>query len=67
MYYQAVIYRDAVIRNIIRANSLEVLKSKCKPWISDEKNTNIVVSRVEDIGYFKVPKQFEKCLKDEML
>ena len=37
MYYQAVIYRGAVRRNTIIANSLEVLKSKCEPWINDEK------------------------------
>ena len=56
MYYQAVIYRGAVRRNTIIANSLEVLKSKCEPWINDEKNTSI-----------EVPKYFEEDLKDKML
>ncbi len=67
MYYQAVIYRDAVIRDTIIANSLEVLKSKCEPWINDEKITRIKVMKVEDVGYFKLPKDFEKILKDKML
>ena len=64
MCYQAVIYRDAVIRNTIIANSLEVLKSKCEPWINDEKITSI---KVEDVGYFKLSKEFEEILKDQML
>ena len=63
MCYQAVIYRDAVIRNTIIANSLEVLKSKCEPWINDEKITSIK----EDVGYFKLSKEFEEILKDQML
>lgn len=67
MYYQAVIYRDAVIRNTIIANSLEVLKSKCEPWINDEKITSIHVMKVEDVGYFKLPKDLEEILKDKML
>ena len=67
MYYQAVIYRDAVIRNTIIANSLEVLKSKCEPLINDEKITSIKVVKCEDVGYFKLPKDFEKILKDKML
>lgn len=67
MYYQAVIYRDAVRRNTIIANSLEVLKSKCEPWINDEKITSIEVMKFEDIGYFKLPKYFEEDLKDKML
>ena len=65
MYYQAVIYRDAVRRNTIIANSLEVLKSKCEPWINDEKITSIEVMKCEDIGYFKT--YFEEDLKDKML
>lgn len=67
MYYQAVIYRDAVRRNTIIANSLEVLKSKCEPWINDEKITSIEVMKCEDIGYFKLTKYFEEDLKDKML
>lgn len=67
MYYQAVIYRDAVIRDTIIANSLEVLKSKCEPWINDEKITSIEVMKCEDVGYFKLPKDFEEILKDKML
>lgn len=67
MYYQVVIYRNAVIRNTIIANSLEFLKSKCEPWINDEITTSIEVVKCEEIGYFKVPKYFEKDLKDEML
>ena len=67
MCYQAVIYRDAVIRNTIIANSLEVLKNKCEPWINDEKITSIKVMKVEDVGYFKLSKEFEEILKDKML
>ena len=67
MCYQAVIYRDAVIRNTIIANSLEVLKSKWEPWSNDEKITSIKVMKVEDVGYFKLSKEFEEILKDKML
>ena len=67
MCYQAVIYRDAVIINTIIANSLEVLKSKCEHWINDEKITSIKVMKVEDVGYFKLSKEFEEILKDQML
>ena len=63
MCYQAVIYRDAVIRNTIIANSLEVLKSKCEPWNNDVKITSIKVMKVEDVGYFKLSKEFEEILK----
>ena len=67
MCYQAVIYRDAVIINTIIANSLEVLKSKSEPWINHEKITSIKVMKVEDVGYFKLSKEFEEILKDQML
>ena len=67
MCYQAVIYRDAVIRKTIIANSLEVLKRKCEPWINDEKITSIKVMKVEYVGYFKLTKEFEEILKDKML
>lgn len=67
MYYQAVIYRDAVIKNTIIANSLEVLKSKCEPWINNEKFTSIHVMKCEDVGYFKLPEEYEEILKEKML
>lgn len=42
-------------------------KSKCEPWINDEKITSIKVMKVEDVGYFKLSKEFEEILKDQML
>ena len=48
-------------------NQLTILKSKCEPWINDEKITSIKVMKVEDVGYFKLSKEFEEILKDQML
>lgn len=67
MYYRAEVYQGSVIRNSFIANSIDVLKSKSEPYIKNEKVTQIVVSKVEDIGYFKVPFAFEEYLKDEIL
>ena len=67
MYYQAIIYSDAVKKNMIIADSLEILKRKCEPWINDEKITSIHVMKAEDIGYFKLPKEFEEILKEKMM
>lgn len=55
MYYRADVYIDAVRKNSFIANSIEVLKVKAQPYIENEKVTQIVVSEVKDIGYFKVP------------
>lgn len=52
MYYRADVYIDAVLKNSFIANSIEVLKSKAQPYIENEKVTQIVVSKVEDVGFF---------------
>lgn len=66
MYYRAEVYKDLTVNSFI-AGSIEVLKSKAEPYIEDNKVIKIVVSKVEDIGFFKVPKELKECLKDEML
>ena len=53
MYYRADVYKDAVVKNSFIANSVDVLKSKAEPYIKDDKVTQIVVSEVKDIGFFK--------------
>ena len=60
MYYRADVYKDAVVKNSFIANSVDVLKSKAEPYIKDDKVTQIVVSEVKDIGFFKVPSELEE-------
>lgn len=67
MYYRADVYIDAVRKNSFIANSIEVLKVKAQPYIENEKVTQIVVSEVKDIGFFKVPSELEEYLKCEIL
>ena len=67
MYYRADVYRDSVIRNSFIANSIEVLKAKAQPFIENEKVTQIVVSKVENIGFFKLPAEIEKVIERELL
>ena len=67
MYYRADVYRDGVRRNSFIANSIEVLKIKAEPFIEDEKITQIVVSKVEDIGFFKLPAEIERVIEKELL
>lgn len=67
MYYRADVYIDAVRKNSFIANSIEVLKVKAQPYIENEKVTQIVVSEVKDIGFFKVPPELEEYLKCEIL
>ena len=67
MYYRAEVYKDSVVTNRFIANSVEVLKCKAEPYIKDDKVTQIVVSEVKDIGFFKVPSEFEEYLKCEIL
>lgn len=66
-YYEAEIHYGTVVKNRFIANTVEVLKSKAVPYIEDDKVTQITVSKVEHIGFFKVPNAFEECLKDEIL
>ena len=67
MYYRAEVYKDSVVTNRFIANSVEVLKCKEEPYIKDDKVTQIVVSEVKDIGFFKVPSELEEYLKCEIL
>ncbi len=67
MYYRADVYRDSVIRNSFIANSIEVLKIKAEPFIKDEKITQIIVSEVNEIGFFKLPKEIEEIIEEEFL
>ena len=67
MYYQAKVYIDAVPINTIIANSIDVLRVKCDPFIKNERVTTIEISEVKDIGYFKLPKEIEKVIEKEFL
>lgn len=67
MYYRAEIYKGSVVKHSFIAGSIDELKIKAKPFINDTTVTQITVSKVEDIGYFKVPFELEEYLKCEML
>lgn len=67
MYYRADVYIDSVLRNSFIANSVEVLKVKAEPFIKDEKITQIIVSEVNEIGFFKLPKEIEEIIAEEFL
>ena len=67
MYYRADVYIDSVIRNSFIANSVEVLKAKAEPFINDDKITQIRVSEVNEIGFFKLPKEVELVIEKELL
>ena len=67
MYYRADVYIDSVLRNSFIANSVEVLKVKAEPFIKDEKITQIIVSEVNEIGFFKLPKEIEEIIEKEFL
>lgn len=67
MYYRADVYRDSIISNSFIAGSINVLKSKSEPYIKDDKVTQIVVSEVNEIGFFKMPKEFENIIEKELM
>lgn len=67
MYYRADVYINDLRGTSFIADSIEVLKSKAQPYIEDGRVTQIVVSKVEDIGFFKTSKEFEKYWIKEML
>lgn len=67
MYYEAEIYKDNVVRNRFIANTIEVLKSKAEPYISNDNVDMIIVRKVEEIGYFKVQECFRDMLNEWML
>ena len=67
MYYRADVYIDSVIINSFIANSIEVLRIKAEPFIKDEKITKIIVSQVNEIGFFKLPKEIERVIDEKFL
>lgn len=67
MYYRADVCIDSVIINSFIANSVEVLKAKAEPFIKDDKITQIKVSEVNEIGFFKLPKEIESLIEKELL
>ena len=67
MYYRADVYIDSVRRTSFIAGSVEVLKVKAQPHIENEKVTQIVVSKVEDIGFLKLPAEIEKFIEKELM
>lgn len=67
MYYRAEVYKGSIVRNSFVAGSIELLKSKSEPYIKDDKVTQIKVSKVEDIGFFKVPYELKEYLEHELL
>lgn len=67
MYYEAEVYSDNKVRNRFIANTIEVLKVKSEPYISDDNVDKIIVRKVEEIGYFKVQECFREMLDEYML
>lgn len=67
MYYRADVYRDSVRSNSFIAGSIEVLKIKAEPFIKNDKVTQIVVSEVNEIGFFKLPEEIECVIEEEMM
>lgn len=67
MYYRADVYVNSILENSFIAGGIDVLKSKAKPFIEDKKVTQIVVSEVNEIGFFKIPKEIEKVIEKEMM
>jgi hypothetical protein len=52
MYEARIFYKDGR-HNVVEANTLEMLKSKCANYISSLGVYSIVVVKIESIGYFK--------------
>lgn len=67
MYYKADIYKDATKTNTLIDTSVETLKSECESYINDNKTTQIVVSEVKEIGFFKIPKELECVIKKDLI
>ena len=67
MYYRADVYIDSVLRRSFIADSVEVLKVKAQSYIENTKVTQIVVSKVEDIGFLKLPVEIKKFINKELL
>ena len=67
MYYRADVYIDGVMRTSFIAGGIEVLKVKAQRFIENEKVTQIVVSEVNEIGFFKLPAEIEKFIEKELL
>lgn len=67
MYYRADVYRDSVLSNSFIAGSIKVLKSKAEPFIKNDRVTQVVVSEVCEIGFFKLPKEIEDIIEKEMI
>ena len=67
MYYEAEVYSDNKVRNRFIANTIEVLKVKSEPYISDNNVDKIIIRKVEEIGYFKVQECFREMLGEYML
>ncbi|WP_252241557.1 hypothetical protein [Clostridium sp. ZBS18] len=67
MYYRAEIYIESIVKNSFIAGSVDGLKSKAEPYIKDDKVTQIIVSEVKEIGFFKLPKEIEKVIEKELI
>ncbi|MBN1074643.1 hypothetical protein DVV91_09850 [Clostridium botulinum] len=67
VYYQATLYDNAILKRIIRSNNLELLKSKCEPYLLDDKITTIDIQELRDIGYFKVSEEIKPYVQDKII
>ncbi len=67
MYYRADVYVGAVRKNSFIAGSVDVLKIKAAPHIKNEKVTQIVVSQVNEIGFFKIPNEIAEYVGKEYM
>lgn len=67
-YYQAEVRYKGTAKTVrFLGGSLGVLRSKAEPYIENPKVEEIVVTIVEDLGFFKIPEDFEEILKDKMI
>jgi len=65
--YQANIYEDAIIVKRIVANGIDTLRQKCRHYTLAQNITQIEVVELKDVGYFKIPKEFENIIEKELM
>lgn len=67
MYYKADIYTGSKKTTTLIDTNMESLKSQCEPYINNNDITQIIVSEVKEIGFFKIPKELEILLKKNLI
>lgn len=62
-YYIARVYKDSFVVTEEISLNLKDLKEKCQPYIEDSEISEIAIVKIEDVGYFKLPKYLENSGK----